>query len=154
MNEPLVPTIDFSPAKAKLSDVMNEVFHEHRPHVVSRHGGKEQMLLIRPGDLIALLGDQRLDVRAVYDGGEVTLRIPDMGVLGFGETLEGAVDDLLDELRAYADRFFREPSRYLATDRRKHAAALLRFALVGEDERRAMLGLADSAPERELVAAR
>lgn len=147
MATPSVPTIDFSPAKSQLSDVMTQVFHGHQPRIVSRHHGKEQMLLVRPDDLVAMLGDHRLDVQATYDSDEVTLRVPELGVLGFGETLGEAVDDLLDELRAYATRYFREPARFLATSRGAHAAALLRFALADEDEQRLMLGLEE--PERE-----
>lgn len=58
-----VPTIDFSPAKRQLSDVMTQVFHGHQPRIVSRHHGKEQMLLMRPDDLVAMLGEHRLDVQ-------------------------------------------------------------------------------------------
>jgi len=150
MATPPVPTIDFSPAKSQLSEVMTQVFHGHQPRIVSRHHGKEQMLLVRPDDLVAMLGDHPLDIQAVYDSDQVTLRIPDMGVLGFGETLEEAVDDLLVELRAYATCFFREPARFLATSRGAHAAALLRFALADEDEQRRMLGA--EGPEREAAA--
>lgn len=149
-----VPTIDFSPAKSQLSDVMTQVFHGHQPRIVSRHHGKEQMLLVRPDDLVAMLGEHRLEVRAVYDAGEVTLRVPDMGVLGFGETLDDAVDDLLVELRAYATRFFHEPARFMATNRGAHAAALLRFALAGEEEQRLMLGLEKPEREPEIAAVR
>jgi hypothetical protein len=77
-----------------------------------------------------------------------------MGVLGFGETLDAAVDDLLVELRAYATRFFREPARFMATSRGAHAAALLRFALAGEDEQRRMLGVEEPDREAALVNAR
>lgn len=147
MTDPLVPTSDFSPAKAHLSDVMNEVFHGHQPRLVSRHHGKEQMLLVRPDDLAEMLADQHLEVRAVYDTGEVTLRVPDMGVLGFGDSLEEATEDLLVELRAYTARFFREPGRYLATSRAQHAGALLRFALSSEDGQRQMLSeVVDGVP--------
>lgn len=154
MANPTVPTIDFSPAKSQLSDVMTQVFHGHQPRIVSRHHGKEQMLLVRPDDLVAMLGQHRLDVQAVYDAGEVTLRVPDMGVLGIGETLDEAVDDLLVELRAYATRFFREPARFMATSRGAHAAALLRFALAGEDEQRRMLGLEEPERDPAVAAAR
>ena len=154
MATPAVRTIDFSPAKNQLSDVMTQVFHGHQPRIVSRHHGKEQMLLVRPDDLVTMLGKYRLDVRAVYDAGEVTLRVPDMGVLGFGETLDEAVDDLLVELRAYATRYFREPARFMATSRGDHAAALLRFALAGEDEQRLMLGLHEPEREPAVAAAR
>lgn len=148
-----LPTIDFSPAKSQLSDVMTQVFHGHQPRIVSRHHGKEQMLLVRPDDLVEMLGEHRLDVQAVYDGDEVTLRVPNMGVLGFGETLDEAIDDLLVELRSYATRFFREPARFMATSRGTHAAALLRFALAGEDEQRLMLGLEAPEPEPAVTAA-
>ena len=152
METSLVPTIEFSPAKSQLSDVMTQVFHGHQPRLVSRHHGKEQMLLVRPDDLVAMLGEHRLNVLAVYDGDDVTLRVPDMGVLGFGETLDEAIDDLLVEMRAYAGRFFREPARFMATSRGAHAAALLRFALAGEDEQRLMLG-GFEGPERGPVLA-
>lgn len=112
------------------------------------------MLLVRPDDLMAMLGQHRLDVRAVYDADEVTLRIPDMGVLGFGETLDEAIDDLLDDMRAYATRFFREPARFLATSRGSHGAALLRFALADEAEQRRMLGVEEPTPEPAAIATR
>jgi hypothetical protein len=111
------------------------------------------MLLVRPDDLLAMLGDHRLDVRAVYDADDVTLSVPELGVLGFGETLEDAVQDLLDELRAYAGRYFDDPQRYFPTSRGSHAAALLRFALGDADEQRAMLGLTEPGVDRELVGA-
>lgn len=151
---PPLPSIDFSPAKSQLSDVMTQVFHGHQPRIVSRHHGKEKMLLVRPDDLVSMLGERRLDVQAVYDQDEVTLRVPDMGVLGFGETLDEAIDDLLDELRAYATRFFREPARFMATSRGAHAAALLRFALADEDEQRRMLGVEEPEPEPAALGAR
>ena len=154
MATPSVPTIDFSPAKSQLSDVMTQVFHGHQPRIVSRHHGKELMLLVRPDDLVTMLGEHRINVQAVYDQDEVTLRVPDMGVLGYGETLDEAVDHLLDELRAYATRFFREPARFMATSRGAHAAALLRFALADEDEQRRMLGLEEPEREAALVNAR
>ena len=153
MTTNLLPTIEFSPAKAHLSDVMNDVFHGHRPQVVSRHQGKEQMLLVRPEDLVAMLGDQQLDVRAVYDHGEVTLRVPDVGILAYGDTLDEAVEDLLAELHIYVERFFENPARYMA-GRGAPSLALLRFALSGESERRSMLGIEPSAHVAELVRAR
>jgi hypothetical protein len=153
MTARLVPTIDFSPAKARLSDVMDAVFHQHRLQVVSRHHGKEQMLLVRPEDLVAMLADQHLEVLAVYDGGEVTLRIPELGVLGFGDTLDEAIADLLADVRVYVARFFENPARYLA-GRGVPPLALLRFALSPEDEQRSVLGIAEPEVERELVGAR
>jgi hypothetical protein len=139
MSDPIVPTTEFSPAKSHLSDVMTHVFHGHQPQLVSRHHLKEQMLLVRPDDLVAMLGNQHLDVQAISDGDEVTLRVGEMGVLGFGATIEEATEDLLVELRAYAARFFGDAARFMATSRATHAGALLRFALSTDEAQRRML---------------
>ncbi len=139
MDHQIVPTLPFSPAKSQLSELMNQVFHRHALQLISRHGGKEQMLLVRPDDLLVMLGDQEIDVEAAYDPGSVTLSAPAMGVLGFGDTLDDAIGDLLVELRAYATRFFHDPARYWASGRGNHAGALLRFALSDEATQRAML---------------
>ena len=138
MSDALLST-DFSAAKAQLSDLMTDVYHEHRPHLVSRHRGKEQMLLVRREDLARMLADQRLDVEVVYDEGEVTLRVPDLGVLGFGDTYDEAAEDLLSELEVYAASYFQNPARYAYTSRASHAGVLMRFAISSPEERRAML---------------
>ena len=146
MVETLVPSIDFSPAKSQLSSLMDLVFHAHQPYLVLRHRGKEQMLLLRPDDVLRLLSDMRIDVQAVFDKGEVTLRTPDLGVLGFGSTLDEAIDDLLSELRDYARDYFGEPDRYRGPDRTSHFGPLLRFALTpAEDQRRLLHGLESPA---------
>jgi antitoxin YefM len=152
MSDTLVPTSDFSPAKAHLSEVMTQVFHGHQPQLVSRHRGKEQMLLLRPDDLVAMLADHHLEVMAVYDEDDVTLRIPDLGVLGFGETLDDAIDDLIVELRAYAARFFRDSARFMATGRATHAGVLLRFALSSDEEQQRMVReVREPAPVADLA---
>ena len=145
--ETLVPTTTFSEAKAQLSDLMTSVFYSHQPRLVSRHGGKEQMLLLRPEDVVEMLGSQRIDVAATYDAGEVTLTAPDLGVIGMGATLAEAVEDLVVELRAYAERFFADPARYAATERRAHAGPLLRFALTPGDQQAALLVAEPDRPE-------
>ena len=95
-----------------------------------------------------MLADQRLDVQVVYDEGEVTLRVPDLGVLGFGDTYEEAAEDLLSELEVYAASYFQNPARYAYTSRASHAGVLMRFAISSPDERRAMLSEAPVASPR------
>src|SRR3990172_4088471 len=96
-----LPSLDFSRAKSALSDLMTRVVHEHRPSVVSRHRGKERMLLVRADDLATYLGSFGFEVELVEDGDEVTAALPRLGLLGFGASREEAIDDLLVELRAY-----------------------------------------------------
>lgn len=109
------------------------------------------MVLVRPDDLVAMLGDLRIEVEAVYDEGEVTLSVPSMGILGFGGSLDEATTDLLAELRAYAARYFQDPTRYLATARRGHAGPLLQFALADEEAQRQMLVRGGGRPVKGLV---
>lgn len=142
-------TTDFSEAKAQLSELMTDVFHGHRPRLISRHRGKEQMLLVGREDLRAMLADQRLDVEVIHEGEAVTLRAPELGVLGFGGTYEEAAADLVRELEAYAVDYFANPTRYAFTSRAAHAAVLMRFALANADERLAMLA---ELPRGEILA--
>ena len=95
---PALPSLDFSRAKGTLSDVMTRVVHEHRPSVVSRHRGKEQMLLVRTDDLARYLDAFGFDLEVVDDQGEVTVALPKLGMLGFGANRDEAIDDLLVEL--------------------------------------------------------
>jgi len=136
---PGLPSLDFSRAKGALSDVMTRVVHEHRPSVVSRHRGKERMLLVRAEDLVRYLASFEFDVELVEDGDEVTAALPALGLLGFGRSRDEAIDDLLTELRAYAADYFERASFYAATDRAAHAPWLLRFSLTPAAEQRELV---------------
>jgi hypothetical protein len=134
-----LPSIDFSQAKSSLSALMTEVVHRHSPRIVSRHGGKEEMVLVGSDDLALFLDSFRFDPRVTIDGGEATAELAEIGLLGFGETLEEAMEDLREELRAYAQDFFERASFYAETDRAGHAPWLLRFALTPPDEQLELL---------------
>jgi hypothetical protein len=134
-----LPSLEFSRAKSELSDVMTKVVHEHRPSIVSRHRGKERMVLLRTDDLARHLTAFRFAVELVEDGAEVTAVLPALGLLGFGATPDEAFDDLLVELRAYAVDYFERPAFYAATDRAEHAPWLLRFALTPAAQQRDLL---------------
>ena len=139
---PALPLLDFSRAKGTLSDVMTRVVHEHRPSIVSRHRGKERMLLVRTDDLAAYLSSFSFELEIVEDGGEVTGALPRFGLLGFGSSRDEAIDDLLVELRTYSADYFERAGFYAATDRANHAPWLLRFALTPAAEQRGLLGAA------------
>jgi hypothetical protein len=134
-----LPSLDFSRAKSTLSEVMTEVVHKHSPLVVSRHRGKEQMVLVASDDLARVLDSFRFDPQVTIEGGEVTAALSQLALLGFGETLEDAMSDLRDELAAYARDFFERASFYAETDRAEHAPWLLRFALTPPDQQLELL---------------
>src|SRR5688572_25997937 len=134
-----LPSLDFSRAKSTLSELMTQVVHEHSPRVVSRHRGKEEMVLVATGDLARFLDSFRFDPRVVVEADDATAELPELGVLGFGETLEEAMEDLVEELRVYSRDFFERASFYAETDRAGHAPWLLRFALTPPDQQLELL---------------
>jgi hypothetical protein len=138
MSEQLLPEQQFAAAKAQLSNLMNEVVHQHRPQMVRRNTN-ELMLLVRPEDACRWLDTFRLQLRAVLDEGEVTILADPLGLSGFGDSLDSALDDLLGEIRAYTQRFFDHPQFYAETEAGQHEPWLARFALTHPDDHRSLL---------------
>jgi hypothetical protein len=130
---------EFTEAKGRLSDLMTDVVQQHRPQLISRHRGKEEMILLGVGDLLQFLADVRFEPEVNLDGGEFTAALTDLGLLGYGESLEGAMEDLVNELSDYARRFFESPQVYMASDRRRHASALLKVALTPDHDRMGLI---------------
>jgi hypothetical protein len=108
---------------------MTQVVHEHAPQIVSRHRGKEEMLLVGTRDLVRFLDSFRFDPRLTIEPDEVTAELEELGLVGFGGTADEAMQDLVEELRIYAQDFFERASFYAQTDRAGHAPWLLRFAV-------------------------
>jgi Antitoxin of toxin-antitoxin, RelE / RelB, TA system len=108
---------------------MTQVVHERSPQIVSRHRGKEEMLLVGTRDLAQFLDSFRFEPRLTIEPGEVTAELEQLALVGFGETSEEAMQDLAEELRVYAHDFFERASFYAETDRAAHAPWLLRFAV-------------------------
>jgi hypothetical protein len=99
------------------------------------------MLLVAPADLEDLfdLDSYRFDPQVTLDEGEVTVALRDLGILGFGDSLEAAMGDLVTELRLYTQRFFDRWTFYRETDRRQHARLLFRFALTPRERQLELL---------------
>jgi hypothetical protein len=135
--------IEFSKAKASLSEVMTEVVHRHHAKVIDRNGGRERALLI--GEELAedALAGYRFAPEIIAEDSEVTARLAEFGLLGFGETVEEAMNDLAGQLDVYADRFLGDYGFYRRTKRAPHLPYLLRFKVTAP-ERRVELLLEDS----------
>src|SRR4051794_1794498 len=110
MTATLLPEHQFSDAKSSLSEVMNEVVHDHRPQVVRRHTrGDEQMLLVRPDDARRWMDTFRLSLEVTLDPGQVAVTASPLGLIGVADSFDGALDALVDEIRAYVIRFVERP---------------------------------------------
>lgn len=135
----IIPSFAFSPAKANLSSLVTSVVHDHAPRMIERHRGREAALLLNPDDLRALLEAHPIRTNASVEAGEFTVAVPDWGVAGFGDTFDAATDDLLEQMRSYATDYLGRLAFYLATNRREHAPAVMRFALTPDEEQRQLL---------------
>lgn len=132
-----IPTKPFSKAKAELSAVMDQVVREHRPAVIERR--RDAMVALSLPDMRELLAPYRFEPRVAIGRKQVTATLEELGLVGAGRDVDAAVDDLLEEMRAYADDFLSRYSFYIQTDRRAHAPYVLRFALAPEGEQRQLL---------------
>ena len=135
----LTTEIEFTRAKASLSEVMTELVHRQHPKVIDRNGGRERALLIGGEVAEAALAGYRFAPEVIVDDGEVTVRLSQFGLLGFGETVDEAMSDLVAELDAYAERFLGDYAFYRRTNRAQHLPYLLRFKITPPERRPALL---------------
>lgn len=131
--------IDFTRAKAGLSEVMTEVVHRQHPKIIDRNGGRDRALLIGEEAIEEAFADHRFDAQVMVDDEEVTVRLADFGLMGCGETIDEALADLTSELDAYADRFLGDYPFYRHTQRAHHLGYLLRFKMTPPGRRAALL---------------
>lgn len=137
--ETLLGAVPFARAKARLSELMNEVVRDHRPRIVDRHRGKESMVLVSPEDLAPLLEAFELRPRVSVSEGEAIVRLPELGLIAGGQSYDEALDELVELVEQYAADFFERYDFYVHTDRRAHLPWLLRVALAPPRERRELL---------------
>lgn len=131
--------IEFSKAKSGLSEVMTDAVHRHHAHVIDRNSGRERALLL--GEEVAddALSAYRFAPELILEDGEVTARLSDFGLLGFGDTVDEAMRDLVNELDVYSDRFLADYAFYRRTSRAHHLPYLLRFKVTSPDRRLGLL---------------
>ena len=129
----------FSEAKAELSEVMSQVVREHRPAVIARGGGKEAMVALDLDDFRLLLGSFQFEPQVSFGEDGVVAAIESLGLVGHGPDHDHAMEDLLEELRAYASDYIRRYAFYAQTNRRTHAPWIMRFAATPVKGQRALL---------------
>ena len=136
MSSSLIDTLAFSDAKAKLSDLMTSVVHGHRPKVVDRHHGKEQMFLLGREEVMALLESFEFQPKVNVSEGEFVVRLPELGLIAGGESFDEALDELVELAEEYAEQYFARLEFYRETDRRQHLPWVARVAFTPAEERR------------------
>lgn len=149
----LLPSRPFNEAKTQLSDVMSQVVRGHHPFVVDRNRGKEQMVLMEAGDLLRMLESFSFAAQVSVSDGEFIARLPVLKLTAGGETLDEALDELVEVAEEYAQLLLERPDFYLQTDRAAHLPWALRLALTPPDQRRQLVAPEPPARGRQTTVA-
>lgn len=134
--------VGYSEAKAGFSAVVRQATRGHSPVVIERQrGGREAVVVIDRDDLArALADDHRFQTEVFIEDGRHAIVLEDFGLHGTGSSFEGALADLLDALRDYADDYFSQLEFYRRTpNRAKHYLPLLRFRATPADKQLELL---------------
>lgn len=137
----LVDEIQFSQAKARLSEVMDDVVHRDRLKAVRRERGKNEVMYLLPRELLdAALGTAAVTVDYLPDAAGIGLWVNDLEIGAHGRDVAEARANLLREVRAYVTNFLGQLSVYLTwPDRARLVPQILRLAVAQDEEELARL---------------
>ena len=135
----MVETKGLSEAKATLSHVMSLVVGEHRPVVIDRHHGREEMVLLELHDLLDVIMDAyRFDPQASFEADEWVIHLPEFGLVAGGDDFDAALDELVALSEQYVADFLARRAFFMETDRAQQAPWVYRFALTPPEDRRGL----------------
>jgi hypothetical protein len=127
--------VQFSAARNSLKEVFDTVWYRSLPAIVKRRR-IEEILLIRR--------DLQQDILRVYkfkpevlpeDDGSVTLALDELDLAVNAPTIEEAVEDLVREIKFYAEEYRERPQLFLNTPiRKEHFPYILRAWLCESDQ--------------------
>lgn len=146
----MIETHPFSDAKAHLSALMTEVVHDYQPKAVRRR--QEEMFLVPQELMNAMVESFRFNPQVTVAPGEFVVRLPELNLIGAGETFDEAIDDLLDVASAFAEQYLGRLRYYAESERLARFPWVARIAFTREDARRALFE-ADQEPQQPLVTA-
>ncbi len=131
----LVDEIQFSQAKARLSEVMDDVVHRDHLKAVRRERGKNEVMYLLPRELLAAaLGTARVIVDYLPDEEGIGLWVNGLEIGAHGRDVTEARAHLLREVQAYVTNFLGQLSVYLTwPERARLVPQVLRLA-VAQDE--------------------
>src|ERR1700730_2369301 len=126
----MIDEIQFSDAKARLSQIMDDVVR--RDHVIAirrGHRGDERMFLLPPELLAATVGDVRFSVDYLPDEDGMGLWLNGLEIGAHGADVAEARRNLMREVRAYVANYLGELPTYLHwPDRFRLWPSVLRLA--------------------------
>jgi len=144
-NESGLVELDFSVAKAHMSQLMTEAVRGQRPFLIHRRNEDDDLMGLSRSDVLELVGNApRFDPQIEFGDHTILATLPDFGVAGEGATADEAMEALVSEIQSYARSYFANRQFFRHTDRALHYPMLLRLIATDPKDRVRML-LDDSA---------
>lgn len=145
----MIETLGFSDAKSHLSRLMTSVVHDYQPKAVRRR--QEEMFLVPREVMTAMIENFRFNPQVSVASGEFVVRLPELNLLGAGETFDEAVDELLDVASEFAEQYLSRLRYYAESEQLARFPWVARIAFTREDARRALFE-AEQEPQQPVVA--
>lgn len=120
-----------SDVRSRWSEVLRRTVNDRQPVAIER-AGVDRAVLIGAEELDRLLLDFTFHAEVFFEGGVVSVWLPELALYGRGESFDDARDDLVQEVRDYVDEYVEEAPLYLrAPNRADHFPYVMR-ALVSD----------------------
>ncbi|GAB6151910.1 hypothetical protein JCM17380_06600 [Desulfosporosinus burensis] len=139
----MLSELQFTEARNQFSTLYDSVFNSFNPTIVKRKQ-TEQVALLRVDLLKMVLVDYKLNPEIIKeDDGSITLALDSLEIYANNSTLDLAANDLIEDLKVYAQDYMDRSQLFLqAPNRKSHFPYVLKVLLCENDkEILALLGL-------------
>jgi hypothetical protein len=131
----MLTEINFTNARKTFTDIYDSVWHRYLPVIINRHQDEEVLLLRRELQQEILKAYRLLPEILPEKDGSVTAAINELDIAVNKPTLEEAVNELVKELKIYAQEYIDRLQLFLnAPNRKGHFPYVLRVLLCENDQ--------------------
>jgi predicted RNase H-like HicB family nuclease len=96
------------------------------------------MFLLGRDELLAMLEPFEFEPKVTVSEEEFVIRLPELGLVAGGESLDAALDELVEIAEAYAEQYLSRYEFFRETDRRRHLPWAARIAFTRPEARRGL----------------
>ena len=139
----MLSELQFTEARNQFSSIYESVFNSFNPAIIKRKQ-TEQVAMLRVDLLEMVLEDYKMTPEIIReDDGSITLALDALEIYSNNSTLDLAVQDLIEDLKIYAQDYLERSQLFFqAPNRKPHFPYVLRVLLCDNDKDiRALLGL-------------
>ena len=139
----MLSELQFTEARNQFSSLYDSVFNSFNPAIIKRKQ-TEQVAMLRVDLLEMVLEDYKMTPEIIReDDGSTTLALDALEICSNNSTLDLAVQDLIEDLKIYAQDYLERSQLFFqAPNRKPHFPYVLRILLCDNDKDiRALLGL-------------